>query len=415
MSAAIARALLERQELVDASAVEATIAQLVSREETSPGLSQPPSIGGDSVALGAMGQTALPRLPTAPPAPQTAEQTGTDSPPRRRPRRGWRARCGTSRCVTLKLQGFSTLERWIGTVRRGPRGRRSARCSTTSPTSAARASPGSRTTPRARSSGSWPTPRAPPPTRRGSRSTCTRRSPALPRTLVDSGASVRSASCAASPPASAIRRGTSCTTCSTSRPRTWPTSSGDRAPVGRDLGRRRRLPPGASRVPLGRRADARARRLAGRESARLDARSTRSNAPLTREERAAELALAPNDLVGRDAEKADLHAAYHRAGQRRPARNRRARRRRRDGHRQDGARRDVPVRAAARRARPARRVLAGACEVPFGASAISSAKRPASPASDAVRSRGGTSRGLLGRARAAASADSSSPAASPRS
>src|SRR5262249_36171633 len=35
--------------------------------------------------------------------------------------------------------------------------------------------------------------------------------------------------------------------------------------------------------------------------------------PLTREERAAEIALAPNDLVGRDAEKADLHAAYHRA------------------------------------------------------------------------------------------------------
>jgi len=35
--------------------------------------------------------------------------------------------------------------------------------------------------------------------------------------------------------------------------------------------------------------------------------------PLTREERAVEMALAPNDLVGRDAEKADLHAAYHRA------------------------------------------------------------------------------------------------------
>ncbi len=35
--------------------------------------------------------------------------------------------------------------------------------------------------------------------------------------------------------------------------------------------------------------------------------------PLTREERAVEMALAPNDLVGRDAEKADLHAAFHRA------------------------------------------------------------------------------------------------------
>jgi tetratricopeptide (TPR) repeat protein len=35
--------------------------------------------------------------------------------------------------------------------------------------------------------------------------------------------------------------------------------------------------------------------------------------PLTREERAAEIAVMPNDLVGRDAEKADLHAAYHRS------------------------------------------------------------------------------------------------------
>ncbi len=35
--------------------------------------------------------------------------------------------------------------------------------------------------------------------------------------------------------------------------------------------------------------------------------------PLTTEERMAEMALNPTDLVGRDAEKADLHAAYHRA------------------------------------------------------------------------------------------------------
>jgi serine/threonine protein kinase/tetratricopeptide (TPR) repeat protein len=35
--------------------------------------------------------------------------------------------------------------------------------------------------------------------------------------------------------------------------------------------------------------------------------------PLTKEERAAELSLLPNDLVGRDAERADLHAAFHRA------------------------------------------------------------------------------------------------------
>jgi eukaryotic-like serine/threonine-protein kinase len=35
--------------------------------------------------------------------------------------------------------------------------------------------------------------------------------------------------------------------------------------------------------------------------------------PLTQEERMAEMASSPSDLVGRDAEKADLHAAYHRA------------------------------------------------------------------------------------------------------
>lgn len=35
--------------------------------------------------------------------------------------------------------------------------------------------------------------------------------------------------------------------------------------------------------------------------------------PLTREERAAELSVNPNDLVGRDAEKADLQAAFHRS------------------------------------------------------------------------------------------------------
>jgi eukaryotic-like serine/threonine-protein kinase len=34
--------------------------------------------------------------------------------------------------------------------------------------------------------------------------------------------------------------------------------------------------------------------------------------PLTREERMVELSLAPNELVGRDAERADLHAAFHR-------------------------------------------------------------------------------------------------------
>ena len=35
--------------------------------------------------------------------------------------------------------------------------------------------------------------------------------------------------------------------------------------------------------------------------------------PLTREEKLHEMALAPSDLIGRDAELADLHAAYHQA------------------------------------------------------------------------------------------------------
>ena len=86
---------------------------------------------------------------------------------------------------------------------------------------------------------------------------------------------------------------------------------------------------------------------------------------LTREERVAELAFAPHDLVGRDAEKADLHAAYPPRGHRPAARSCRARHRRRDGHRQDGAGRHVPLRAAARCARAARRVLAGAHRAPL--------------------------------------------------
>src|SRR4051812_114924 len=69
MSAAISRALFQKQEFVDAAAVEQTISQLTSREETSPGLSQPPSQADDSVALSAMRapSMALPRLSVPPP------------------------------------------------------------------------------------------------------------------------------------------------------------------------------------------------------------------------------------------------------------------------------------------------------------------------------------------------------------
>jgi serine/threonine protein kinase/tetratricopeptide (TPR) repeat protein len=115
MSAAISRALFQKQEFVDAAAVEATIAQLTSREETSPGLSQPPSLGDDSVALSAMRAPSmtLPRLSVPPPS-GAAEQTGAGL--EREGREGSRMAREVRHVavVTLKLHGFSTLERWVG-------------------------------------------------------------------------------------------------------------------------------------------------------------------------------------------------------------------------------------------------------------------------------------------------------------
>src|SRR5258706_11282747 len=117
MSAAISRALFQKQEFVDASAVEATIARLVARDETSPGLSQPPSAAGDSIALGAMGSTALPRVPTGPPPPaHTAEQTGADAPTDNKKATRLAREVRHIAVVTLKLHGFATLERRIGAV-----------------------------------------------------------------------------------------------------------------------------------------------------------------------------------------------------------------------------------------------------------------------------------------------------------
>src|SRR3954451_120909 len=113
MSAAISRALFQKQEFVDAAAVEQTISQLTSREETSPGLSQPPSQADDSVALSAMRAPSmpLPRL-SVPPPPGPAEQTGSGP---ERDRSGRLAReVRHVAVVTLKLHGFSTLERWVG-------------------------------------------------------------------------------------------------------------------------------------------------------------------------------------------------------------------------------------------------------------------------------------------------------------
>src|SRR5262249_2987845 len=47
LASAIARALLQKQELVDASVLEATIAELVVRENTHPGLSELPEAPSD--------------------------------------------------------------------------------------------------------------------------------------------------------------------------------------------------------------------------------------------------------------------------------------------------------------------------------------------------------------------------------
>ena len=132
------------------------------------------------------------------------------------------------------------------------------------------------------------------------------------------------------------------------------------------VGGGRRLSPRAPRFSLGRRADARSQDRRRRPGARAEpaaarCASTRSSARSRARRRPPEQANAQNDLVGRDAEKAELHGAYHAAVNgpgggivSSPRDRRRAR------HRQDRARRDVPRRAPAERAPRARRVLARA-------------------------------------------------------
>src|SRR4051812_19726332 len=113
MSAAISRALFQKQEFIDAAAVEATVTQLINRDETSPGLSQPPSVG-DSLAIGLMGSAARPRPRSERPLALGSEQTGTDGPRDRRPPARLAREVRHVAVVTLRLHGFSTLERWVG-------------------------------------------------------------------------------------------------------------------------------------------------------------------------------------------------------------------------------------------------------------------------------------------------------------
>ena len=263
-------------------------------------------------------------------------------------RAGARARCATSPSCAAP---------------RGPRGARAAaaharpaarRCSTTSPSSAACAGSGPATsTARTPSRASPRTRRAPRPTPRSSRSTSTRRWRASRKTSRRPSPR-RSASCAASRRARATPHG-HLVQLLAARPDDVPR----RRPRARDapgphVGRRRRLPAGAPRLPLGRRADARARvRRADLRRPADDARLRARAQPLARG--AARRGAGRRERSGR---------ARRREGgpPRRVPRGRERRRlgrgaarvprgRRRDGHRQDGAGRDVPRRDAAARAR----------------------------------------------------------------
>jgi serine/threonine protein kinase/tetratricopeptide (TPR) repeat protein len=308
MSAAISRALFQKQEFVDAAAVEATIARLAPRNEAVTG-SQHPSAVGDSLAHAAMGATGLPRLPTGPPPSPTAEQTGegVEKKPPPRPAREVRHVA----VLNLKLHGFKTLERWVG-----PPGvsraadkiratlddiayKRGARFAWEG-NEAARALVGLMANPaRAAADAAW--------------------------LALDAHEALAGASEDLVTPIRAsigIVRGV---------------ATGERDQAGNLVNHQLQEPASLLSNLVGQRAPAGATWVAGglyrllrREFRWGDAPTIELGASqeqkvpvsmriyalqraLTREERVAELALAPHDLVGREAEKADLHAAYHRA------------------------------------------------------------------------------------------------------
>ncbi|HEX9297384.1 MAG TPA: protein kinase [Polyangiaceae bacterium] len=310
MSAAISRALFQKQEFVDAAAVEATIAQLISRDETSPGLSQPPSMGGDSLALAALGSTALPRPSASPPQPSSTEQTGTYPPSEKKAAPRMAREVRHVAVVTLKLHGFPTLERWVGPVgvaRAAEKIRatlndiaykRGARFTWDNYT--ARALVGLMANPaRAASDAAW--------------------------LALDVHEALAGASEDLVTPVRAsigIVRGV---------------ASGERDPAGNLVHHELHEPANALCNLVGERASIGRTWVAGGLYRLLRREFRWGDAPtieigpsqdhrmptsmriyaleraFTREERVAELAFAPHDLVGREAEKADLHAAYHRA------------------------------------------------------------------------------------------------------
>src|SRR6266542_1388690 len=307
MSAAISRALFQKQEFVDAAAVEATIAQLITRDETSPGLSQPPSMGGDSLALAALGTSALARSAqhSAP-----TEQTGTYPPSDKKPPSRMAREVRHVAVLTLKLHGFPTLERWVGPLgvaRAAEKIRatlndiaykRGARF--TWDTYTARALVGLMANPaRAAADAAW---------------LALDVHEALAGASEDLVTPVRASIGIVRGVASGERDpGGNLVHHELHEPANVLSNLiGERAPIGRTwvagglyrLLRREFRWGDAPTIEIGPSQDQRmppSMRIYALERA------------FTREERVAELAFAPHDLVGREAEKADLHAAYHRA------------------------------------------------------------------------------------------------------
>jgi serine/threonine protein kinase/tetratricopeptide (TPR) repeat protein len=112
MAGAISRALLSRQELVDAHLLETVIGDLVAREQTSPGQAGASEIGESqfSVDLGEHQAQIAARGTAATDLPE--EQTGPGGPSRERERPGREVRHVA--LLTLRLHGLDSLEHAVG-------------------------------------------------------------------------------------------------------------------------------------------------------------------------------------------------------------------------------------------------------------------------------------------------------------
>jgi tetratricopeptide (TPR) repeat protein len=113
LSTAITRLLFQRQALVDNAVLEAAIADLVGREHTSPGASHPPaSLEDGSVAAAALG-TGEPEAGSR----AGEEQTGPGRPVRRRLRERVGREVRHVAVMTLRLHGVERLEPSLGAQR----------------------------------------------------------------------------------------------------------------------------------------------------------------------------------------------------------------------------------------------------------------------------------------------------------